>query len=286
MKWIVFVLLLFLLSCSQNDEKKVLYRFEITYTLHFSESRQLSVDIQIPHSIPERQDIQKIHIRPLPTLDTLSNGDILGHYRFFRVKDSIEIKIQGLVYLVDSLAYLQSAPALVRHLDSASNSTKEWLSTLSAPCKSVKEDSLKALCILQQVNSSLKYVVHESDFALDVLASSKEGDCTEYSHLSAALCRSLGGNAHVLSGLHPRVNLNPAHSWTECQFQEGGKWMQLDATWYGENPQPYVPLSRPPVYFVISSENLEGKRWIRYRSIPSQVRLQSHFVMEKVNPNE
>jgi len=69
--------------------------------------------------------------------------------------------------------------------------------------------------------------------ALDV-AKSKQGDCTEHAVLTAAMCRSVGIPARIVSGVvyaskfAGKTSVFGGHAWTEVYV--GGKWVGLDAT--------------------------------------------------------
>lgn len=69
--------------------------------------------------------------------------------------------------------------------------------------------------------------------ALEVLRAS-QGDCTEHSVLTTAMCRAVGIPARVAAGLTyvkqwaGKKNAFLAHQWT--QVYVGGKWVDLDAT--------------------------------------------------------
>jgi transglutaminase-like putative cysteine protease len=63
---------------------------------------------------------------------------------------------------------------------------------------------------------------------------SRQGDCTEHSVLTAAMCRAVGIPARTASGmayvgeLFNRKNVMGGHQWTQVFI--GGKWVDLDAT--------------------------------------------------------
>lgn len=84
------------------------------------------------------------------------------------------------------------------------------------------------------------------------VAKSKEGDCTEYAVLLAAVMRSEGVPARVAVGF--AYVANPAsfapHMWTEAWIE--GKWIPFDATLGGE----VNPLTRLKVMDSALSDNV------------------------------
>jgi len=69
------------------------------------------------------------------------------------------------------------------------------------------------------------------------VAESREGDCTEFSVLTAAMCRAVGIPARVVTGIAyikefgGRENIFGGHAWVEAYL--GGKWVGLDAAFKG-----------------------------------------------------
>jgi len=66
------------------------------------------------------------------------------------------------------------------------------------------------------------------------VALSRQGDCSEFSVLTAAMCRAVGIPARIVTGLvyvdrfAKRTNVFGGHAWVEAYI--GGKWVGLDAT--------------------------------------------------------
>jgi transglutaminase-like putative cysteine protease/cytochrome c-type biogenesis protein CcmH/NrfG len=73
---------------------------------------------------------------------------------------------------------------------------------------------------------NLKWKKVESD-AVETLAS-READCLEHSELYAALARSLGLPARVVTGAALGGGSFGAHAWVEIYL---GKWVEIDPTW-------------------------------------------------------
>jgi transglutaminase-like putative cysteine protease len=65
------------------------------------------------------------------------------------------------------------------------------------------------------------------------VADSKEGDCTEFAVLTAALCRAMGIPARIVVGIAyvdefmGYENVFGGHAWTEAYI--GNRWVGLDA---------------------------------------------------------
>jgi len=77
------------------------------------------------------------------------------------------------------------------------------------------------------------------------VAESKQGDCTEFAVLSAAMCRAVGIPARVVMGVAyvenymGMENRFGGHAWTEAFV--GGKWVGIDAAFKGAGLGGYGP---------------------------------------------
>jgi transglutaminase-like putative cysteine protease len=80
--------------------------------------------------------------------------------------------------------------------------------------------------------------------AIEVIES-KQGDCTEYAVLSAAMCRAVGIPSRVVMGLayvEHYMGLEHrfgGHAWTEAYV--GGKWIGIDSAFKGAGLGGYGP---------------------------------------------
>lgn len=90
----------------------------------------------------------------------------------------------------------------------------------------------KALRIEKWVHDHMSSRSHEALATADHVARTLEGDCTEYSMLTAAMCRAEGIPSRTAIGLiYADVKGRPVmafHMWTEVWLR--GRWLPLDAT--------------------------------------------------------
>ena len=68
------------------------------------------------------------------------------------------------------------------------------------------------------------------------MANSRQGDCTEFAVLTAAMCRAVGIPAQVVAGVayvddFAGLRGFGGHAWTQVYI--GGKWIGLDAAFKG-----------------------------------------------------
>lgn len=100
---------------------------------------------------------------------------------------------------------------------------------------------------VKKIESFVNGYITEKDLSVGYasalqVADSRQGDCTEHAVLTAAICRSVGIPARVVTGLvYADMFLGQrgvfgAHAWTEAYV--GGKWTGLDAT---RAPNGYGP---------------------------------------------
>lgn len=96
----------------------------------------------------------------------------------------------------------------------------------------MRSDLESVLAVYEWVASSVRYGGYalEAKSALRTLQD-REGDCTEYAHLVAALVRSLGIPARVVGGFvlddNPRFRMREQHDWAEIYVN--GRWWIADS---------------------------------------------------------
>lgn len=80
------------------------------------------------------------------------------------------------------------------------------------------------------VNNKIKYTGYNpKDMGALVALQSRGGDCTEFSDLFVALCRSSKIPARVVEGLTLDFNNTPRHCWAEVYLNKYG-WVRFDPT--------------------------------------------------------
>jgi len=100
-------------------------------------------------------------------------------------------------------------------------------------------DTKDAAEAARKIENFVNEYITEKDFSVGYasaaeVAASKQGDCSEHAVLTAAMCRSVGIGARVVSGIvyvedfAGRKSVFSGHAWTEAYI--GGKWIGLDAT--------------------------------------------------------
>jgi len=174
-----------------------------------SPDRQLQIpatDDQKPRRLPDGTYQLTIHVQPIPT----------GHTFPYRGNDP---------ELLDALKpnmYLQSDDDQIRAL------AKQAVGSTRDAGRAAKRIEAFVDRYVADKNLSVGYAT-----ALEV-AASRQGDCTEHTLLTAAMCRAVGIPARVVVGLVytdeflGREHVFGGHAWTEARI--GDRWVGLDAT--------------------------------------------------------
>jgi len=125
--------------------------------------------------------------------------------------------------------------------------------------------------IVGWVGKNLKYKSVRKATSLQTLAT-READCSEYTQLTIALCRSLGIPARRVGGLAAGSRLLYGHAWVEVHL---GRWYEIDPTWgtlqvdgtHLRLPEGdrHMLQSRPGSHFVVealeTSDAMQFSRW-------------------------
>jgi hypothetical protein len=111
-------------------------------------------------------------------------------------------------------------------------------------------DTKDALQAVRKIESFVAYYMVNKGLSVGYasaveVAESRQGDCTEYAVLSAALCRAVGIPSRVVMGIAyiekymEMENRFGGHAWTEAYV--GDKWVGIDAAFKGAGLGGYGP---------------------------------------------
>lgn len=232
MRW--FLLALLFSSCersvvpaNQGDERRV--TFQITYQFLVTGARHLRVQAMLPTDIPNRQKIVKLEYSLTPRIEGTALGDSIGHFRYFKPKDTVTIVIRG-----EAILYLDSAFRAYSPADL---------------------DLLKS--IQKNVANTFSYQLQRKDLNLDKALAAGVGDCSEYAAYAVRLCTENGFEARELAGIHSRKGMEAFHSWAECR-KGNLPWVAIDPTWADEVDSDLDSLERKGMQAL---RNLEPTNW-------------------------
>jgi transglutaminase-like putative cysteine protease len=211
-----------------------------------------------PDDLVNIQNTEILSIIPVPTniFTDINNPDntILYFNTNIPAGDSYEIIIQYSIrswdasflvnpntigdYNVSSELYINntSPEALIESDD------PQIISLATNITSAITNPYYKAKAIYDWVSANILYEIQTQEKGALWAVENGRGDCSEYTDLLIALCRSVGIPARKVvgwafsnltnsfsTGLYEFINF-PAHAWSEIYFQNIG-WIPVDATW-------------------------------------------------------
>ncbi|TFG00030.1 MAG: transglutaminase domain-containing protein [Promethearchaeota archaeon] len=113
---------------------------------------------------------------------------------------------------------------------------------------------------IQFLQANLKYELQEKEYGALYALQNKRGDCTEFSALLIALCRSIGIPARPIMGFS-KGQIWERHALVECLIS--GRWLPIDPT---NQPKNDYFLGLPPKVIVLTRGN-----WMNNKSLTKEV---------------
>ncbi len=176
-----------------------------------------------------------------------SSGNIYYHRNDLIISEGQTFSIELNYYVVSfDIRYLISS-SLVKNYDTRSDLYKKYTEPEELiECNCSKIISLarnltdnvdcwheKSLKIYNFVRRHIHYKVQDEERGALWALENGVGDCSEYSYLFVALCRSAGIPARIQAGFafhHTRETLEDGHMWAEYYLESYG-WIPVDVTW-------------------------------------------------------
>ena len=209
-------------------------------------SKKMKLWVNLPQTIPGKQEVQKISFQPEPSRRFKKNGNDYVEYEFDVPKKTahFEIRVQAQIMRGNLATIIHSDPippledpnfdpylAHERMIEKDHPLIQELASKISG------EDTL----------DTIREIYHFVPTYLSVdltkikgvgaarVAETKKGMCIDYCDLFVALCRARGIPARVVAGLKYDFMVSPKHSWVEVYVEPYG-WIAFDPTFLPNVP--------------------------------------------------
>lgn len=233
---IIILALLFGNQCFCQDIKpneiEVKYKFASQ-----GETKKLKFICLVPNDINKIQKVSNINYSIQPSNIFIENGNKYAEFIFKNVSKEFELIVNFNVETYKRDLKISKKDPIRNHY-----SPDEYLSEekyIESPDSSIirianilkDTDSLKTVkYIYNYLEQNIEYSGFNSGEvgALTTLKT-KKGDCTEYSDLFVALCRSIGYKARIIEGYMTEFDNTPLHSWNEVYIHKYG-WIRIDST--------------------------------------------------------
>jgi hypothetical protein len=209
-------------------------------------SKKMKLWINLPQTIPSKQEVIKISFQPEPSRHFKENGNDYVEYEFdvpkkaahFKIRIQAKIVRSNLVTIIHSNSATTVAdpnldPYLVheRMIEKDHPLIQELASTISG------EDTLDTVRKIYHFVPT--YVSVDLTKVKGVgaarTAETKKGMCIDYCDLFVALCRAKDIPARVAAGFKCDFTVSPKHSWIEVYVEPYG-WIALDPTFLPNVP--------------------------------------------------
>ena len=236
------------LSNNSNDvEYDVYYDFTprstgLNILFMFEKPVRVGLRINLPKTIPGKQEIHEIKFDPEPTKTFSQNGN---DYAEFLVPVSrktvrVNVHVRAKVFRYDLATAMKSNQKLI--------DDKENLAVYLQPERMIECNDVMIQQIAQSINGAdqIKTVHNIYNFVISYLdvdvskakgvgaaqtAQAKKGKCIDYCDLFVALCRAKQIPARVVAGYQTHFSFSPKHSWVEVYLSEYG-WVPFNPTQY------------------------------------------------------
>lgn len=209
-------------------------------------SRKMKLWVNLPQTLPGKQEMTKISFQPKPSRHFKKNGNDYVEYEFdVPKKDAhFEIRVQAKITL--------SNLATIIHSNPTTRGTDPNLDPYLVHERMIEKDhpliqDLASKLSGEDTLDTIREIYHFVPTYLSVdltkikgvgaarVAETKKGKCIDYCDLFVALCRARGIPARVVAGLKYDFMVSPKHSWVEV-FVEPHGWIALDPTFIPNVP--------------------------------------------------
>ena len=223
--------------------KNNVVEFDLSYNFYVrGETSRISFIVNLPQSIPDRQEIQSIKYSRKPSRIFHQNGNRYAEFVIINPDRYIEIKIsiKAELFRYDLL----TAQEKYKNYQSQDSGFTEFLKQEENIEKDHEQiqriaESIKGQTETEIVKKTYDYVIDNLDYivngskvlgAVGALEQGK-GDCSEYSDLFVTLCRAKNIPARVATGYTVRADADKSkHNWAEVYLQQFG-WVPFDPSW-------------------------------------------------------
>jgi hypothetical protein len=215
--------------------------FKLSYNFQVSiKTSKIKFILNLPQTIPHRQEIVEIQCTPKPQRIFQENGNSYAEFIFVKPNknSSIAINIKANLFKYDlSMAEKDSQDGLYEMRDLDDFLKDEKFIEKDNPMIQAIANTITTDVPLSTVRKIYDYVINNMEYTgyeprskgATEAAQLKKGDCTEYSDLFVALCRAKNIPARVVSGYMTKFYQTPKHNWVEVYIKPYG-WVPFDPT--------------------------------------------------------
>lgn len=215
------------------------FKFKYTYTLNIQGSvKNLVFRIPIPSDEVEKQYISSLTLTPTPTRTYHDGINNVAEFSFNSLSSGrVPISIEGIANI---RTYNYKTATLMNKNINKENDLTRYLKSepliesddnyIKSIAKNIKGTTTEEIVqnIYEYAQQNLKYTIIPRNIGAKEALKIKQGKCSEYSAVMAALCRTKGIPARIVFGNIARQE-SQKHSWVEVYFDKYG-WVAYDPT--------------------------------------------------------
>ncbi len=203
-------------------------------------SRKMRLWVNLPQTIPGKQEVVKISFQPEPSRHFKKSGNYYVEYQFNVPKETAHFEI------VVQARIVRSNLVTIMNSTSATTAADPNLDSYLAGERMIEKDDPLIQELASQIDGvneldTVREIFHFVPTYLTIdlskdkgvgaakTAETKKGKCIDYCDLFVALCRAKGIPARVVAGFKCYFSASPKHSWAEVYVKPYG-WIPLDPT--------------------------------------------------------
>ncbi len=209
-------------------------------------SKKTKLWINLPQTLPDKQEVTKISFRPEPSRRFKNNGNDYVEYEFNlpRKTAHFQISVQAKIF--------QSNLTTIMHSSSATTETDPNLDSYLVHERMIEKDHPLIQDLASKISGedrldTIREIFHfvPTYLSIDLMkakgvgaaktAETKKGMCIDYCDFFVALCRARDIPARVAAGFKCDFTVSPKHSWIEVYVEPHG-WISLDPTFLPNVP--------------------------------------------------
>lgn len=247
-----------------NVSGQEIVRFVETYTVEKT-APYISVTFEalLPRTIPGKQEVLNINFSKEPDIITNKGVSDVGFWDLGEMTEKDELKIDILIkiYQRGFDTYTKKPSLLDRKSREQYLKNERYIQKKNKSIKR-KAEELRDTSESQSVRNIFEFVKNHmtyKNFKKENRGAKKAlkqglGDCTEYSELMVALCRSIGIPARIVIGKSFSRFKVGYHNWVEVFLEEKG-WVPFDPTWSDSNARTsFEMMTNSYVYYDYKSD--------------------------------
>jgi hypothetical protein len=199
---------------------------------------QAGLRVNLPQTIPNRQEILEIQFAPQPVKVFNQNGNSYADFKFTFGREvvRIQIHVKAKVFRYDlSTAMKRAQTPTVDEANLAVYLQPERMIECNDVLIQQLAKDITGTNEIDMVRNIYNFVISYLDIDVSKIkgvgaaktAREKKGMCIDYCDLFTAICRAKGIPARVAAGYQANFHMTPKHSWVEVYLKEYG-WVPFD----------------------------------------------------------